>query len=537
MMRSPIARCAAAVLALAAVFALAAGCGAAPSESSGKSGTAALGKRGGTLVVGSTTDVDAWNEYVAQQTFSSNVLRRIFARLGQEQGDTREHPPTFAPMLASSWSFSPDGLTLTFKLRDASWSDGTPVTAADVRFTWTAQTSPDVAWVGASGKEHIKDVRVVDPRTVSFVFDRAYPEMLADAMEGGIVPEHLFGKVPFKDWRTHDWSTEHVASGPFVLESWHPGEEIALARNPKYFDADHPRVDKVVVRIVPDVGNLETQLGAGTIDYVEGVPPADAKRLTTQKGVAVVAFDNPMFDYVGWNGAKKPFDDPDVRRALTLGIDRAAIVEDLLFGYGRISASPLLSSWWAADPSVTPWPYDPKESARILAAKGFGASHPLEFELTTNAGNRVREAVCLKIQEQLGRVGVKVTPRTYEMKAFREKNVAGNFDAYVAGWRFNGKLDLKSIFGSAAVPPGGSNVVHYRSAEVDRQLELLAQAADWRAARQTYAAIARQIHQDQPYTFLYEGQRLVAHRDRVRGVAVDVPADPLARLDTFWLAP
>jgi ABC-type transport system substrate-binding protein len=74
-------------------------------------------QRGGTLVVGSTVDVDAWNEYVSQQTFAINLLRRIYARLAQEQGDTREHPPSFQPLLAESWTFSDDRRALTFRLR------------------------------------------------------------------------------------------------------------------------------------------------------------------------------------------------------------------------------------------------------------------------------------------------------------------------------------------------------------------------------------------------------------------------------------
>ena len=153
-----------------------------------------------------------------------------------------------------------------------------------MRFTWKAQTAPEVGWTGASSKARIKDVEAIDPRTVAFHFDRAYPEMLADAFEGGIVPEHVFGKIPFDRWRTHDWSQVKIGSGPFVLESWRPGEEIVLAKNPRYLHADRPFVEKVVVRVVPDVGNLETQLAAGTIDYVEGVPPQDARRLADDAG-------------------------------------------------------------------------------------------------------------------------------------------------------------------------------------------------------------------------------------------------------------
>ena len=521
------------LLPLAAAL-LAAACGGTPSP---PAPAADVPHRGGTLVIGSTTDVDAWNEYVSQQTFAQNLLRRLFVRLAQEQGDTREHPPTFQPLLAESWSFSADGMDLTFRLRDALWSDGQPVTADDVLFTYQAQISKDLGWPGATFKERIQGVESSDPKTVVFHFKRAYPEMLADAVEGGILPRHLYAGIPLKDWRTHDWTRDPVSSGPFTFESWKPGEQIVLARNPKFFDGERPRVDKVVVRIVPDMGNLETQLASGAIDYLEGVPPSDAKRLEQTPGVATLSFDNPMFDYIGWNGAKAPFNDPEVRKALTLAIDRQAIVDDLLYGFGRVSSGPLLSSWWASDPAAKPWPFDPKEAARILASKGFDPAHPLAFELTTNAGNRVREAVAIKIQEQLGRIGVKVTPRLYEMKAFRERNMAGNFDAYIAGWRFNGKLDLASIFGSTAAPPAGSNVVAYRSEAADGLLQAIDKAPSWQDAKAAYAAFGRRLHDDQPYTFLYEGRRIVAHRDRVRGVAVDVPADPLARLDTFWLAP
>lgn len=493
-------------------------------------------RHGGTLVIGSTTDADAWNEYVSQQTLAQNLLRRIYARLAQEQGDTREHPPSFEPLLASSWSFSPDRLTLTVHLADAAWSDGAPITAGDVRFTFKAQTAPEVGWTGASTKERIKDVEAVDARTAVFHFDRAYPEMLQDAFEGGIVPEHVFGKVPFDRWRTYDWSTVKIGSGPFVLESWKPGEEIALAKNPRYLKAGLPVIDRLVVRVVPDVGNLETQLSAGAVDYVEGIPPQDAKRLSETAGVALLVFDNPMFDYVGWNGAKAPFKDRDVRRALTLAIDRKAIVEDLLYGYGRVSSGPLLSTWWAADPGLEPLPYDPDEARRILAAKGYDAKHPLKFELTTNAGNRVREAVALKIQEQLSRIGVIAAPRPIEMKAFRERNVAGNYDAYIAGWRFNGKLDLASIFGGKSLPPKGSNVVAYRSADADLLLSAIASAGDWTVAKDAYAKLAQQISQDQPYTFLYEGQRIAALGPRLRDMRIDVPSDPLARIETCWIA-
>ncbi len=516
-------------------------CGGGPSESS----TTISPRRGGGAVVGSISDVDAWNEYVSGQSFAVGLIRRIHLRLAQELGDSREHPPSFEPLLAESWSFSDDRLTLTFRLRDARWSDGAPITASDVRFTWKAQTAPEVAWVGADSKRFIRDVEVLDKRTVAFRFDHAYPEQLADAVEGGILPEHIHGRVPFAGWRTHDWSKERVGSGPLLLESHRPGEEIDLVRNPAYFREGAPLLDRVVVRVVPDAGSLLTQLLAGSVDYVEGISPEDASRARSAPGVKVLAFDVPQFDYIGWNARRPPLDDPMVRRALTLAVDRKALVEDLLYGYGRVSAGPLLSFWWSADPTLEPWPFDPAHARAILAERGFAArpgdgvlvrdGKPLEVEMTTNAGNRLREAVLVKVQEQLRRIGVAVAPRPVEMKTFRQKNMAGDFDAYVSGWRFSGKLDLGPIFGSDGLPPKGNNVVAYRSAEADRLFEDLGRASDWRAMKPIYAAIQRRIHEDQPYTFLYETERLAAVGPRLHGVEPDVPADPLARIERWWV--
>lgn len=531
---------------LAAVVALglAASCDQTPGTS--HPSVASPPRRGGTAVLGSISDVDSWNEYVSQQSFAGNLLRRIYLRLAQEQAAGPHSPESYAPQLAESWSFSPDGLSLTFKLRHAEWSDGEPITAADVRFTWQAQTSAAVPWIAASTKEHITDVKELDPGTVVFQFDRKYPFQFADAVEGGILPEHVFGGIDFAGWATHDWSAAAaVGSGPFLLERHVPGQEIVLQRNLRYFKEGHPLLDRVVVRIVPDAGNLLTQLLSGDIDYMEGITPRDAARLGRDSAVTPIPFDYPQYDYIGWNGSRPPFDKPQIRRAMTLAIDRQALVEDLLHGFGRVSKGPLLSFSWGVDPDLDPWPYDPDEARKMLSAQGYstsgangqasGSGRPLEFELMTNSGNRLREEMLVKVQEQLSRIGVRVRVQPLEMKTLRQRAAAADYDAYLGGWVYSGKDDLKPIFGSAFTPPEGANVVFYRSEEADRLLAQVSGAAEAEAMRSPLVALQRRIHEDQPYTFLYEGRRVAAHGRRLAGVEIDIPSDPLARLESFWI--
>jgi len=529
-------------LAVAAPIVLAAAGCASPAETSAPPPSPADEPAGGgTAVLGSISDVDSWNEYLSRQDFAAKLQRRIFLRLAVEQGDPEPESESFEPQLAESWEWSDDRLALTFHLRQARWSDGRPVTADDVRFTWEAQTDPAVAWINASTKRHITAVEVAGERSVRFVFDRRYPYQLADAVEGGILPRHVFGQVPFEAWRTHDWSAVSVGSGPFVLERHRPAEEIVLRRNPHFFRRGLPRVERVVIRVVPDAANLTAQLLSGDIDYFEGLAPRDAERLAAGKSVSLVDFDYPKYDFIGWNGARPPFDDPEVRRALTIAIDREALVEQALYGYGRVSRGPVLSFSWGADPTLEPLPYDPDEAARILARKGFAARGadepasgdraPLRIELLTNAGNELRQAMAVKIQEQLSRVGVLVTVRTLEMKTLVARCTAGDYDAYLGGWTIPGKIDLEPIFGSASRPPNGSNVVAFHSPEVDGLLRRLDEAEDRAAMRPLLQALQRRIHEEQPYTFLYETKRIAALGPRLSGMRIDDPADPLAALE------
>jgi len=528
---------------LAAALQLAAGCGgSAPQEAPHDDGAAL---HGGTVILGSISDVDSWNEYLSQQSFAGNLLRRIFLRLAQEEGAGSSSPLAFRPMLAESWEFSDDGRTLTFRLRQASWSDGTPIRASDVRFTWLAQISPHVPWAGSASKEHITDVEAIDDRTVAFHFDQSYPFQLADAVEGGILPAHLFGPVPFEQWASYDWSQIRVGSGPFLLHSHRPGQESVLVRNPHYYDEGYPLLDRVVVRYVPDINNLMTQLLAGDIDYIEGVPPRDAHRLISNRKIVLVTFDYPGYDYIGWNGSAPPFNGALLRRALTLAIDRHALVEDLLYGYGRVSNGPLPSSWYGADRDLQPWPFDPAQARRLLAERGYATTNDdgspssagriLELTLLTNSGIRMREDMTIKIQEQLLRIGVRVHTQPLEMRTMREKIGSGNYEAYLGGWVFVGKVEIGLFFGSQGVPPHGYNVVHYRSQEVDRLLALLGEATEWQQMKSALDEIQRIIHEDQPYSFLYEAKRVAAYGPRLRGVTIDIPSDPLAHLERFWV--
>ncbi len=520
----------------------------------GQSGTAATGaatpapRRGGTLVTGWTAEPGGVNTLITPATSILDELGlQLFLRLVEEQSDFERHPPTFAPSLARSYDWSPDHKTLTFHLRDARWSDGAPVTADDVRWTWQAETSPEVAWAYANMKAEIADVEVVDPHTARFHFKRVYAKQLLDANEGGILPRHAWGQVPFSRWRqSGDWFKQHlVVDGPFTLESWKPQQEIVLRRNPAYFDPDRPYLDRVVMRIVPDMAAIVTQLGSGDLDYAPVISPGAVPRVRANPRLRLLPFWFRTWVGVAWNGTHPPFSDPEVRRALSLALDRRAIADTTWKGFARVCDSPILASVWAHDRALRPLPYDPAGARRILAAKGFTpgpdgvlrrGGKPFEFELTTNAGNQQRVDALVMIQEQLRRIGVRAQPRQVEFNTLNARVDAGAFDATLTGTTMDTSLDLTNPFHSRSIGPDGTNLTRYSNPEVDRLIDHAMSLPDIALARPDLDRIQEILQRDQPYTFLWDSQRVSAFDRRLHGVQPS-PLFSFVTLRNWWVEP
>ncbi len=501
--------------------------------------------RGGQLVVGLSSDISGVNQLIQPTSqITEEVLRRLFLSLVDEMPDLE----TIRPSLASAWEFSDDHKTLTFTLRDdVTWSDGVPVTADDVVFTWRAWTDPDVAWDGADSVEAVEAVEAVDPHTVRFRFSQVYSTQLVDVASNAVVlPAHAWGKLPFSEWRrSADWFREHlVVDGPFRLASWTPQQEIVLERNPTYYEPGLPRLDRVVLRVVPEQSSQVTQLLGGQLDFVIQLSPDDVPRVRRADDAAVVSYWSNSFVVAAWNHRHQPFDDPAVRRALTLGIDRVTLAASIWGDLARPIASPLLPGTWANDPAIAPLPYDPDASRRLLAERGWEDhdgdgvrdrdGRPLRFRLVTNAGNRQREDALVLIQEQLRRVGVAVEPASLEFNTFIEQLVGGDYDAAVFAWTVPTTLDLRFAFDSAEI--GNSNVAAWSNPEVDRLLADIRTRPSLKDARGDFVRLQEILRDQQPYTFLWQSKRLNGIRRRVHG------AEPnqlfaLSDLRTWWVGP
>ncbi len=500
---------------------------------------------GGTVVIGLLGDIQSWNPYLAEDVDSAQILSLVYPSLAIEQTDYRLHPPSFAPHLATSWEWSEDRLQLVFHLaRDARWSDGVPVTADDVVYSWATQVSDEVAWPYASSKDFIEKVEAVDSHTVRFTFSDVYPYQLMDANDGLIIPSHLWGSIPYGRWQDTDWEALAVAAGPFVKASHIRQQEIALERHVGYWKPDRPYLDRVVWRIVPSKTALLTQLITGDVDLMTLVPPGDTDRIRQNPALELIIFPDRGYSQIRWNLRRPGLDDRRVRRALSLAIDCDTLIDVVYNGYARRATGPILSSMWAFNRGLEPLPHDPDTARSLLAEAGWSDhdgdgvvdrdGRPLRLELMTNAESDIRQDSVLLVEEDLARIGVKVVPRFVEWGTMLAAERQGEFDAILSRWIEPTVIDLSGVWHSAAPGEPTLNSIGYSNAEVDQLLAAVDLATDFDTQKPLFDRIQELIVSDQPYTFLAETVALVGLNSRVRGADIN-DATPYFNLDEWYV--
>jgi peptide/nickel transport system substrate-binding protein len=498
----------------------------------------------GEVVLGLAAEPDSLNPYLATRSVTRDVAYSLYSTLIEEQDDFRDGPPSFRPALARWWEVSADGLTVTFHLHpDASWSDGEPLTAADVRFSWQAAIHPDVAWLAADVKQDIRDVEVVDDHTVRFRFLRRSPYQLMDANDGVILPRHVWSAIPFTEWRQAPAARDPIVSGPFRLARWQPGQLLELVPNPSHYDPARPRLASVAFRIMPDpVAGLE-QLLAGQLDFWDRIDPRQADRVRAAPGVTLRRYPDRYYGFIAWNCSREPFRSAEVRRAMTLALDRERIADTVLPGTARVASGPIPPALGDRLAARSPLPHDPAAAAALLDAAGWRdgdgdgirerSGRPLAFDLIFNSDTPYREDIALLAQEDLAAIGVQVRPVRLERRTYGARGRDGDFDAFIGGWRLPTKLDLAPLFASRAATEG-VNFGRFASDRLDAILEQAAAAPDRATALTALGEALDLLAAEQPCTFLYWQDRLVGLSRRIRGARPNAQSS-LDRLADWWV--
>jgi len=479
-------------------------------------------KKPNAITVGSLADAKRLLPLLASDSASAEVSGWIFNGLTKYDKDIK----TIGD-LAESWDISPDGLQIIFHLRrNVLWHDGAEFTADDVLFTYNTVIDPKIPTPYSSNFGPIDKVGVLDKYTIKV----SYKEPYAPALESwgmGILPKHI---LQGKDITNEYYVRNPIGTGPYKLKEWVTGQKIVLDAFDNYFEG-RPKIDKYIVRVIPDTATMFLELKFGGIDFMGLTPPQYKLQAATDffnKYFHKFRYPSFGYTYLGYNLKDTKFSDQRVRQAITHAINKKDIIKGVMLGYGTPCTGPFPPESWAYNPDVKDPEYNPEISRKLFREAGWvqGQSGLLEkdgraFEFTVlvNQGNEARMKVAQILKENLETIGIKMNIKVLEWQAMLHEFIdKKRFEAVIMGWALSRDPDIFDIWHSSKTKEGEFNFISYKNEEVDRLLLEGRRTFDFEKRKKIYHRIHEIFADEQPCTFLYVPDALPVLHKRFKGV-------------------
>ena len=409
--------------------------------------------------------VFVWNNETEPETLDPKMMTGSTEHnlaLGLFEGLTTHHPATLeaVPGVAEWWEISDDGLVYTFHIRkDAKWSNGDPLTAEDVRWSWMRvldQAQPSQysymlypikgaerfnKWHPAKdGKPAYDDgpppkpadvgAEVLDPLTLRVTLAAGCPYFLDLTSFETLMPVHRASvEAHPKDWTQPE---NIVTNGPFRLDVWKPRDRIEMVPNPHWWNRRIVRLQRMVIRAIDEQSTSLNEYLSGGLDWIRSVPARRVEEAQANPDYYVSPYLTTYF--FRFNVTKKPFDDVRVRKAFDQSVDKRSICENFLKA-GQIPATGLVPPGLHGYPEIQGLPYDPKRARELLAEAGYadGKGFP-EVELLYNTSES-HKGVCEQMVEMWKtNLGVKVQLANREWKVYLDDVDHKRYQIARAGW-------------------------------------------------------------------------------------------------------
>ena len=477
---------------------------------------------------------DTFNPITAQTGYDDSVIALMFDTLVWESPDQNFHP-----LLASSWETSPDGKTFTFHINPkANWTDGKPVTSADVVYTLDQDSNPDIPaqygslvslLVGSTSQgknldpsQPLAGIKVIDAKTFQLLTKGPTDinTMLSDiGVNIYIAPEHaVTGVAPADFAKTPFYQHPTITDGPYEFVKYENSQYVQLKPNPNYYQGA-PKLDQLFVRVVPPTSMLAElrgdQIDATMVPGESDVPLQDWPAVATLPNVKQDSVPGFTTQYVLVNTARPYLKDPAVREALTLAINRQEIVDQLLKGQGQIAVGPVDPLFKYADKSLKPYPFDPTKAKAMLQAAHFPFSQPLQLLVPT--GNQIRQESAPLIQQNLEAIGLTVNLQQFDFATMLANATKGNYDLALVGSTFGADPSLTAAWLSCK---GSLNRTKYCNPQVDQLYQQGLQTSDFTQRKAIYDQLQQIVYHDAPMIFLYNANGLMAYNTRVDSAAI-----------------
>lgn len=487
------------------------GLGALPALFAGRV-NAADPKRGGTLVIAIDSDPPTVNPDVTTSVPDVSVGSLVYDALTRLDENFQ-----VVPHLASSWTVSPDELTYTFKLVEATWHDGKPFTSRDVKFTFENVSSKYGAKFAAAAS-HIDTIATPDDRTVVVKLKSPFGPFLFSVSgytNAAIMPEHIYaGTNVLTNPAT---LTTPVGTGPFMMKEWARGQTITLVRNPNYWRPGLPYLDQIVFRMIPDTASRILALKAGEVDYIYFYY-FSASQYPQVAGDPNLQFRErgaPEDHLIIFNVRRPPFNDVRVRQALFTAIDREFIKKAVFQNLGTVMQSAINSHLaWAHNPDVNLgkiYPFDPDKAAAMLDAAGLKAKADgtrFEINLVYDSTDAAKERQMQALTSMWGRIGVKLIPQGGTRNVILPQVFTDwNFDATLQAYSTGGDpaIGVSRLYITSAIRKAPFvNASGYSNPDVDKLFATGAETADQAKRAEAYKQVQVILAKDLPVFPIWE---------------------------------
>ena len=439
----------------------------------------AQGDAGGTLRWALTPEpptlVTAFNSSQMVQQISAKMMDGLVAY-------NRKLDPM--PALATSWTVSDDGRSVTFKLRDGvKWHDGTPFTSADVKYTFEEILKKHHPR-GRATFANLESVETPDKLTAVFKLSKPSAYMMAalSASESPVLPKHLYEKG---DPTTSPQLAAPVGTGPFKFAEWQRGKFIRLVKNPDYWVKGQPHFDAMIVRFIPDAGARAVALETGELDVSGGdpVPLADLKRIDALPSLEVTTEGYSMYGamyYLEFNMRDPQFKDVRVRQAIAHAIDRDFVAKNTWFGYATPATGPISNKQpkFYTD-NVPKYPFNTKRAEELLDQAGFPRqAGGIRFKISHDpaSGSEEYRRFGEYFKQAMKTIGIDVELRVSDSATYQRRVWTDNAYQTTSYGIFtmpDPTIGVQRVFWSKNIRKGVpySNGSGYTSAEMDALLE------------------------------------------------------------------
>lgn len=423
-------------------------------------------------------------------------------------------------------TFSDDRLRATAKIRpDAQFHNGDPITAQAFKHTFdramVAPRSYIPLLVQFMGFDSPEDIVVVDDYTLEFQLDKTSPlflPLLSFQVFGALDPQTTEEHATADDPWAFDWYRQNAnSSGPYIITGWEPGREYSFEPNPNYWQGpDHFQNSKVIVKVIPSAAEREQLLKQGQVDLALGVPFEDVDTLKADPNVKVHTIESRRLFYLGMNNKIPPFDNQQVRQAISYAIPYQAIIRQVLYGYARQATSLIPEGMPTHTGEFWHYNTDLTQARRLLAEAGFpdGFEVALAVRLTTPSDIETAQL----IQESLAQIGVQVTVSELDEPEFLGQLNAHELPFFIHDWYSWGNdpaFQLTFLVKCDAF----TNYTDYCNGRVDQIIDEII----WNVDQTEREALMREAQQliveEAPWAFLYQPDWIVAVSPDFTGVA------------------